>query len=333
MSRTAEDGKKAGPVRYGRAFGLELSVGFPLPGLPPLLPRPGCSPVRLIRAQRRELINDWPPDRDLLTDRRRPDGAALFRLEFHPALGHRMTAAGWGCYVVAPPGLLVRCAPVRAAAWRWQRFLVGQVLPFVSLIHGFEGFHASAVTAGDKTVAFTGRSGAGKSTIATSMVLRGWRLVTDDVLTVDIAGDGGVRVHPGMDLMSIRHGPAKAFGRALERLGPVIGTDEEAVRVVVPTAKGPRRLSSLYIVEPAEGGQPRIEPMRPVDPRLLLAATFNLVVRSPDRLTRQLDICSLISRAVAVYRLVIPSRARPSLLAELVTEHALGPAGVSRGSS
>ena len=49
--------------------------------------------------------------------------------------------------------------------------------------------HASAVELDGSAMAFVGNSGQGKSTMATLMCARGARLVTDDVLSVDLDGD------------------------------------------------------------------------------------------------------------------------------------------------
>lgn len=57
--------------------------------------------------------------------------------------------------------------------------------------------HASAVHRGDGALAFVGASGMGKSTLAALLCASGHRLLTDDVLRVDLAGDSAVRVHPG----------------------------------------------------------------------------------------------------------------------------------------
>lgn len=56
--------------------------------------------------------------------------------------------------------------------------------------------HASAVETAGHAVAFVGASGMGKSTLATALCAAGCRLVTDDLLRVDL-GDAGAVVHPG----------------------------------------------------------------------------------------------------------------------------------------
>jgi hypothetical protein len=49
--------------------------------------------------------------------------------------------------------------------------------------------HASGVVAGDRAIAVMGVSGAGKSTTVTALTRRGYPLIVDDVLPVDVPGD------------------------------------------------------------------------------------------------------------------------------------------------
>ncbi len=307
----------------GRAFGLELSADFAVSGLggppgasPAAAPGP---PVRLTRTTQRSIAAAWPAGAEILTDRRGANGRTLLRVEAHPAAGYLITAAGWGTYRISPDAAVIECAPTRDRAWRWQRFLIGQVLPFAAVVRGYEVFHASAVARGEHTLAFAGASEAGKSSIALALLVEGWQLVSDDVLATRVAGDRAV-VHPGPGLISIRH-----RGEADPRpagLGTVIGRDEQAVRVAVPVHAEPRVLAHFFVLERrATGGLPSVERLDPVDPRLLLGATFNLILQTPERLTRQLDVCACIAATASVHRLTIPSGCRPDDVAALVVDH------------
>jgi hypothetical protein len=63
--------------------------------------------------------------------------------------------------------------------------ILGTCLTGVCIQRGRLVLHASTVLAGDHAVAFTGRSGAGKSTIAACLDRRGMPLLADDVTVVD----------------------------------------------------------------------------------------------------------------------------------------------------
>ena len=66
--------------------------------------------------------------------------------------------------------------------------LINHVLPLVASRHGFLVLHASIVERpGGGAIAFVGRVGAGKSTIATYLAHQGWRVLSDDRLILDSA--------------------------------------------------------------------------------------------------------------------------------------------------
>jgi hypothetical protein len=55
---------------------------------------------------------------------------------------------------------------------------------------------------------------------------------------------------------------------------------------------------------------------------LLLGATFNLSVRTPERLTRQLDVCHRLERSVAVHRVTCGSDVGAEQVVDAILERA-----------
>jgi hypothetical protein len=103
--------------------------------------------------------------------------------------------------------------------------LVEGALPaLVLLLEGQGVLHASAVQVDGRGIAFVGRSGMGKSTVAAVVCRWGARLITDDVLRFDVSSDG-VRGFRGTGELRLR--PA-AEGLALP-------TDDVRMR---PTSDG-----------------------------------------------------------------------------------------------
>jgi hypothetical protein len=105
--------------------------------------------------------------------------------------------------------------------------------------------HASAVQLGEGVVAFVGSSGMGKSTLAALVCAHGGRLVTDDVLRVDLAD--GARAYPGSTEARLRPNArpladgaprgtvrATADGRLAFRPGPPADAPAPLVACVVP---------------------------------------------------------------------------------------------------
>ena len=64
-------------------------------------------------------------------------------------------------------------------------FLLGSALGVLLYQRGQIVLHASAVLVGERAVLFTGRAGAGKSTLAAALDARGYPIINDDVCRVD----------------------------------------------------------------------------------------------------------------------------------------------------
>lgn len=63
--------------------------------------------------------------------------------------------------------------------------LLGAPFAILLLQRGCSVFHASGIEVGGKAVCFMGRSGAGKSTIACSLLVRGHKLISDDLIILN----------------------------------------------------------------------------------------------------------------------------------------------------
>ena len=120
-----------------------------------------------------------------LLERRLVDGSVGLSVERDEEIGFRIWAPRHGCYLVTPDGRRVIAAPPSGPAWRWERLVLAQVLPLAAVLRGMHVLHASAVALAGRAVAFMGRSGVGKTTLAGRIVAHGARLMTDDVLAVD----------------------------------------------------------------------------------------------------------------------------------------------------
>jgi hypothetical protein len=175
-------------VSFYRAYGLliESDVLLPLP------PGPAGQPdLVLRRAEDREVPHERPPG-VRLAEIGRPDHTIFYTL-----------ARGEGV-VLRYPGLCdfvgdatfsrvsVRLHPGADEALL-PVLIAGALLAIHLQLSGALILHASAIQAGNQAVAFVGRSGMGKSTLATALCAQGYSLVSDDLLRVD----ADLRVYPG----------------------------------------------------------------------------------------------------------------------------------------
>lgn len=327
MPTATPEGRQAGRARSEpsrlQAFGLDLETSIAIPGAVPGAEGPRRRPVRVDLAARKELLEAWgPADPRRISNRRMPNGRAAITIDEDDRAGYLIRALSFGVFWISPGADHIRCAPVKGSAWRWQRYLVGQVLPLAAVLRGLEVFHASGVVMRDAAVTFIGMSTAGKTSVALNLVLRGAGFLTDDVLAVSPGEDGGVVAHPGVGLASLRtEAEARLDAAELSRLGQPLGRDDDAVRMEVECHPGDAPLRHAFLLDRRDEGPLLIERVRPVDPRILLGGSFNFVIRTPERLTNQLDLCARIATRVAVHRAAIPPSAGPAELAAAVERH------------
>lgn len=108
-----------------------------------------------------------------------------------------------------------------------RHLLLNQILPLVLSRRGRFVLHASAVSFRDRVVAFIGRSGGGKSTLAVACALAGAAIVSDDCLVLNrregawsaVPCHTGVRLWPGsLDLFGWPTGAGEAAAPYSEKL-------------------------------------------------------------------------------------------------------------------
>ena len=100
----------------------------------------------------------------------------------------RMTIRG-GTEIVVQPEPGAEEAVVRL-------FVLGQGMPVLLHQRGFLVLHASSVALNGTAVGFLGSMRSGKSTIAAALYAQGHRMISDDVLCVDINGASRPSVFP-----------------------------------------------------------------------------------------------------------------------------------------
>jgi hypothetical protein len=299
----------------GTAFGLGIESETPIPGLPrtDAMSRQGAR-VRIDL----EASEAGPEATESVMAKRAPDGRLVASLDLLSTGEHRLFAAGFGSFDVAPDGSRVVCRPEPGAAtWVWQRFLLGQALPFAAVLHGIEPFHAAGVVAGDGVLAIAGRSGSGKSSLALELASRGMRFFADDV--VGIAPDGTCA--PGPAVANVRDSSLRR--RAESGCPPfdaVIGRTDESIRALVEVEGRSLPLRAIYFLDRRPDHR-RVSFEATLDPFLLLAHTFNVLVRTPERLERQLDICSRLAPAVPHVCVRAPEWVPAGELAALIALH------------
>jgi hypothetical protein len=82
-------------------------------------------------------------------------------------------------------------------------YLLGTAFGVLCHQRGIPPLHASAIEVMDGCVAFTGHSGAGKSTMAAALAARGHQVISDDVCVLHRGDDGHPLIWPGLNRLRL----------------------------------------------------------------------------------------------------------------------------------
>jgi hypothetical protein len=324
----------AAPGREGSrrtvAFGLPLEIdgGIEVPGLAPEPPAPvpGREAPTAIALDPEGLERRWAGAEGEARRMRelRGGGETLLTVDLREPAGYLLEARDVGRVLVSPDGGEILCAPLPQAP-EWAFILAAQALPLAATLRGLEVFHAAGVVVEGQAVLFAGQPGAGKSSLAAAFLRREAGLLGDDAIALELR-DGAIVAHPSaatVYLRPVEHERLSAAER--DRLGGSVAFASRR-RYAPGTVPGPAPLAAFFLLERAGGGA-AIEPVPAVDPFALLASTFNLSVRTPERLVHQLDVAAAIADAGAVHRLRVHPGVDADQLAGTVEEHLLAAVG------
>lgn len=299
------------------AFGLDLALAHSEQG-----DRNGARPVRWELVPPAAIDRAWRGAESVrVVDFRFEDGRPMLSVDHDPDRGYRIHAPRFGRHLVSPDGAEIRSALPRLAPWRWQRLFYAQVLPLAAALQGLELFHASAVAVDGGVVAFVAESGTGKTSVAAHLVAAGARLVTDDVLALELVS-GHVRAFPGPGMTSVDPAEMRSMTAAGRlRLGRPIGRDDK-IHLATETVDEPLPLEIVYLLR--RGGGEGVQISRRVGPaaRSLLASSFLRYVRTPERLLTHLDVCASLARSTPAFDLIVPENVSARDAAARIQAHA-----------
>lgn len=187
-----------------------------------------------------------------------------------------------------------------------RAFLLGTAIGAVLLQRGMLPLHASAVVIGERAVAFTGASGAGKSTIALHLNRAGHALICDDICAVDLSGPSPM-VWPGLRNLKLWRASLEAAGRetvALEQVLPTIDKYRLPIDGLAPYCAYPL----AAVVQLDRGDAPSLTPLTgAAATAVLISNTFRgQFVGGLERRQAHFAQCLAVARASGVMRLVRP---------------------------
>jgi hypothetical protein len=302
---------------------LEVDPAIEIPGMEAAnAPSPsGKTPTRVL-LDPDELRRRWSLAADSAERVRelRDGSTVLLNVELAPSAGYLVRAPGFARILVSPDGTELLCEP-EAEGSEWCTLLSAQALPLAATLRGLEVLHASGVVLGDDVldggaVLLAGPQGAGKSSLAAALLRGGATLLSDDTVALE-ERDGALLAHPAGPLLQLRADEYERLSsqeRAM--LGPtatVLGKQRFRPGAIASAAP----FGALFLLQRSAHGVP-MERIDAVDPFELLASTFNLSVRTPERLIRHLDLAASLAATGRIYRLRVQPGVDATQLADVL---------------
>ncbi|MER9006302.1 MULTISPECIES: serine kinase [unclassified Mesorhizobium] len=188
--------------------------------------------------------------------------------------------------------------------------LLGPVMALLLHQRGLLILHASAIAVGGKSAVFMGDKGAGKSTTASAMIRAGHRLLTDDVVALDLTDRP--MIVPGFPQLKLAADAAAAFPIRQAEIRPQVhaAIDKMQHRLHAGFAADAVPATRIYILERSD--KAAITPLPGIG-ALPAIIKFSYVTRFGrpalvgDFATTHLRQCAALASQVGVCRLEVPT--------------------------
>jgi hypothetical protein len=260
----------------------------------------------------------WEPARQQSPVGRQPfhtwtfaDGT-LWTAFFRSESGYLLRFPDLADFDVSADGSKVTCFPApEVPEATSQHLYLNQVLPLVLSKRGKLVFHASAVEVAGGAVVFAAESGRGKSTLAASFAVSGYRFLTDDGLVVEPTAGGHdvLPSHPSIRLWA--DSEEALIAPRVDRAAALSYTSKSRVLAGedVRFCDQPRPLRRVYFLGDGSAGSIRFQALRPADALVeWVKHSFLLDVEERPRLASHFDQVARLASQPIHYRLDYPRR-------------------------
>ena len=186
-------------------------------------------------------------------------------------------------------------------------YLLGSAIGALLHQRGLLPLHANAIEIGGRAFAFSGHSGAGKSTMAAWFHDRGHRILTDDVCVIATTPEGRALAYPGLPRLRLWREAVEATGRTAEEYDRSFdGMDKYDVPTRIEERRDPLPLGGVYLLRRAEEGAQagRVERITGAGAvETLISNTYRgAYLKTIGRTGDHFHACLKIARAVPVFR-------------------------------
>ncbi|MBZ9760492.1 serine kinase [Mesorhizobium sp. CA8] len=190
--------------------------------------------------------------------------------------------------------------------------LLGPVMALALHQRGLLVLHASAIAVGGRSVIFMGDKGAGKSTTAGAMIRAGHRLLTDDVVALDLSDPERPMILPGFPQLKLAADAAGAIRLEQAEVRPQVHPqiDKAQHRLHDGFAAEAVPVSRIYVLE--RGARAAISPLTgaaalPAIIKFSYITRFGRQALPGDFAAAHLRQCAHVAGRVGVSRLEVPA--------------------------
>jgi len=224
--------------------------------------------------------------------------------------GYLLRFPGLADFEVSADGTEVTALPVEGIdAATIEHLFINQLVPLALSRQGVPAFHASVVSVQGIAMAFLGRTGAGKSTLAASFALSGASFLTDDALIIE-ERDGQSFALPSHPSLRLWEDSVDALVGEPGTRAPAISYSTKARLLAGPAlchAGDARPLVAAYLLGTGAPGTVTIDALSGTDRyRAWLDNSFLLDIEDRELLARHFDWTHRISGAVPTFALDYP---------------------------
>jgi hypothetical protein len=197
--------------------------------------------------------------------------------------------------------------PGTASLENTTAYLLGPVLGLLLRLRGVACLHASAIAIEDRSVAFVGAPGAGKSTTAAAFARQGFGVLSDDIVALaETAGD--FQALPGCPYLRLWPESVKMFHDSPEALPRIIPDGEKRLFALgnerTRFQSGPLQLGAIYFLgERRPDPAPYVETLRAQAALLALVAdTYGNKILDRDQRAQEFGVLSRLVEKVPIRR-------------------------------
>lgn len=192
---------------------------------------------------------------------------------------------------------------------RIRLYVLGSCMGAILLQRRILPLHGSAVVVDHKAYAFVGHSGHGKSTLASALLQRGYRLLTDDVIAVTLDEQNMPLVTPAYPQQKLWQESLDAFGMNSVEYRPLADRETKyAIPVVEQFSNAKVPLAGVFELVKSDCDKVRIQPIDRLGrlPLLYLHTYRNLLLSGSGLTQWHFDFTARLSGCIDMYRLERP---------------------------